>query len=97
MGHPPVLGSVAPGKAARGEDAREAILGKAPKVAANWTRANGAFTKAQREGVTRYPNNPSENWGPKARAGRRLMDGQHPGVEGTAGPQGAKRQKTEEK
>jgi len=75
----------------------EAILGKAPKVAANWTRANGAFTKAQREGVTRYPNNPSENWGPKARAGRRLMDGQHPGVEGTAGPQGAKRQKTEEK
>ena len=66
----------------------EAILAKEPKVIANWTRVNGAFTKAQRDGVTRYPNNPSENWGPKARAGRALMDGQHPGVEGEVGPQG---------
>ena len=66
----------------------EAILAKEPSVVANWTRVNGAFTKAQRDGVTRYPNNPSENWGPKARAGRHLMDGQHPGVEGEVGPQG---------
>ena len=66
----------------------EAILAKEPKVIANWTRVNGAFTKAQRDGVTRYPNNPSENWGPNARAWRALMDGQHPGVEGEVGPQG---------
>jgi tRNA (guanine26-N2/guanine27-N2)-dimethyltransferase len=67
------------------------ILKIEPKTVANWTRVTGAFTKAQREGVTRYPNNPSENWGPKARAGRLLMDGQHPGVEGEVGPQGTKR------
>jgi len=71
----------------------EAILGVPPKTIANWTRVNGAFTKAQREGVTRFPNNPTENWGPKARAGRQLMDGQHPGVDGEVGPMG-KKQKT---
>tara|TARA_B110000971_G_scaffold160959_1_gene164533 strand:+ start:3741 stop:5762 length:2022 start_codon:yes stop_codon:yes gene_type:complete len=123
----------------------EAILATEPTTIANWQRHNGAFTKAQRDGVTRcviaplpnpgrlfylsagdccpyiaihktdltlfvhnkrYPNNPSSNWGPKARAGRHLMDGQHPGVEGTVGPNGnakgtahpePKRRKREEK
>ncbi len=68
-----------------------AILAIESETIANWTRVNGAFTKAQRDGVTRYPNNPSENWGPKARAGRHLMDGQHPGVEGEVGASGQKK------
>lgn len=51
------------------------ILEKEPAVVANWTRVNGAFTKAQREGVTRFPNNPEENWGPKMRAGRPMPGG----------------------
>jgi tRNA (guanine26-N2/guanine27-N2)-dimethyltransferase len=47
------------------------------------------YTKAQREGVTRFPNNPEENWGPKMRAGRPV-----PGAD--AAPHGTtKKQRTE--
>ena len=51
------------------------ILSKEPELVANWTRVHGAFTKAQREGVTRFPSNPEENWGPKMRAGRPVPGG----------------------
>ena len=33
------------------------------------------YTGAQRDGVTRFPNNPEENWGPKMRAGRPMPGG----------------------
>ena len=52
-----------------------AILAKEPELTANWTRVNGAFTKAQRDGVTRFPVNPTANWGPKMRAGRPMPGG----------------------
>jgi len=44
------------------------ILKKEPVVKAKWTRVNGAFSKAQMAGETRFPTNPEENWGPKNRA-----------------------------
>ena len=62
------------------------ILSKEPTTAANWTRVAGAFTKAQREKVTRFPRNPEENWGPKQRAGRP--------EEGRVGRQGHKKRRT---
>lgn len=54
------------------------ILEKEPAVKANWTRVNGAFTQSQRDGVTRFPNNPEANWGPKMRAGRPMSGGEAP-------------------
>ena len=62
------------------------ILSKEPTTAAKWTRVAGAFTKAQREKVTRFPRNPEENWGPKQRAGRP--------EEGRVGRQGHKKRRT---
>jgi len=50
------------------------ILGKEPKITANWTRVTAAQSKARREGVARYPLNPAENWGPKRRAGKPSRD-----------------------
>ena len=48
----------------------KAILSKEPKTIANFTRVPGAMSKAQKEGVARFPQNPTENWGPKRRAGK---------------------------
>jgi tRNA (guanine26-N2/guanine27-N2)-dimethyltransferase len=58
---PPKAGDSTPGSR---------ILEAAPTVIANFTRARGAFSKAQEEGVARFPANPEANWGPKSRAGR---------------------------
>ncbi|KAK3269850.1 hypothetical protein CYMTET_21726, partial [Cymbomonas tetramitiformis] len=40
-----------------------------PVTKASWTRQFKALSKARMEGVARFPMNPEENWGPKARAG----------------------------
>lgn len=37
---------------------------------ADFSRAKGAFSKSQEEGVARFPVNPAPNWGPKTRASR---------------------------
>jgi len=47
----------------------EAILKKAPKITANWSRVPSAQSKSQRDGTPRFPQNPEQNWGPKRRAG----------------------------
>ena len=46
-----------------------AILAKEPKLKANFSRVAGAMIKSQQAGIVRFPLNPEENWGPKARAG----------------------------
>ena len=51
-----------------GKSPGASILKKVPVVKAKWTRVNGAFSKAQMAGETRFPTNPEENWGPKNRA-----------------------------
>jgi len=51
------------------------ILAIQPSVVANFTRARGAFSRAQEEGVARFPANPEANWGPKMRAGRHAPAG----------------------
>jgi tRNA (guanine26-N2/guanine27-N2)-dimethyltransferase len=51
-----------------GKSPGASILKKEPVVKAKWTRVNGAFSKAQMAGETRFPTNPEENWGPKNRA-----------------------------
>ena len=48
----------------------EAILAKEPTVTANWTRRTEAQSKAQKDGVARFPQNPTADWGPKRRAGK---------------------------
>ena len=48
----------------------EAILAKEPTVIANWTRRTEAQSKAQKDGVARFPQNPTADWGPKRRAGK---------------------------
>ena len=48
------------------------ILAQPPVLEANFARARGAFSKAQEEGLTRFPTNPEAHWGPKLRAGRML-------------------------
>ena len=48
----------------------QAILSKEPAHTANWTRVPGAMSNAQKDGVARFPQNPTENWGPKRRAGK---------------------------
>ena len=48
------------------------ILSKEPVLKANFARAQKALSKAQQQGVPRFLPNPEENWGPKARAGRKI-------------------------
>jgi len=59
-----------PVKSVSDETPGKAILSKEPKTIANFTRVPGAVSKAQKEGVARFPQNPTENWGPKRRAGK---------------------------
>eukprot|EP00238_Polyblepharides_amylifera_P013116 CAMPEP_0196574958 /NCGR_PEP_ID=MMETSP1081-20130531/4548_1 /TAXON_ID=36882 /ORGANISM="Pyramimonas amylifera, Strain CCMP720" /LENGTH=566 /DNA_ID=CAMNT_0041893121 /DNA_START=128 /DNA_END=1828 /DNA_ORIENTATION=- len=44
------------------------ILSKEPKLQANFARSTKALSQAQLNKVARFPQNPEENWGPKARA-----------------------------
>ena len=46
------------------------ILAKEPTIKANFTRVSSAQSKARQERVARFPQNPTENWGPKRRAGK---------------------------
>jgi len=63
-----------PVKARETETPGSRILAKAPALEANFSRARGAFSKAQEEHVKRYTTNPEANWGPKMRHGRVAPD-----------------------
>jgi tRNA (guanine26-N2/guanine27-N2)-dimethyltransferase len=54
------------------------ILAQPPALEANFSRARGAFSRAQEERVVRFPTNPEANWGPKQRAGRPMLDAAPP-------------------
>ncbi|PRW58454.1 tRNA (guanine(26)-N(2))-dimethyltransferase 2 [Chlorella sorokiniana] len=47
--------------------AAEKILSKEPELKADFSRAQAAVSKAKQKGVTRFPQNPEANWGPKPR------------------------------
>ena len=48
-----------------------AILAKEPKVKANWSRVAGSVSSAKERNIPRFVPNPTDNWGPMAKAGSR--------------------------
>ncbi|KAH7689954.1 tRNA (guanine(26)-N(2))-dimethyltransferase protein [Dioscorea alata] len=54
-----------------------AILSKEPTLQVNFKKAVGAISKAQANNIARFLPKPEKNWGPKIRAGRRIIDTKH--------------------
>ena len=48
-----------------------AILAKEPKIKANWSRVAGSVSSAKERNIPRFVPNPTNNWGPMAKAGSR--------------------------
>jgi tRNA (guanine26-N2/guanine27-N2)-dimethyltransferase len=62
------------GKVAKDPTSYQAkILAKEPTIEANFASAGGVFSKARATGQARFVKNP-ENWGPRRKHGRPMMD-----------------------
>ncbi|KAK4426264.1 putative tRNA (guanine(26)-N(2))-dimethyltransferase 2 [Sesamum alatum] len=62
-----------PVKAQPSDQAGSVILAKEPVLQANFARAVASLSKAQAKKVARYLPNPERHWGPRVRAGRRII------------------------
>ncbi|KAJ0967812.1 hypothetical protein J5N97_024729 [Dioscorea zingiberensis] len=56
---------------------RAAILSKEPTIQANFAKAIGAVSKAQASNIARFLPKPERNWGPKIKAGRKIIAMKH--------------------
>ena len=73
------------GKRAKDPDSYQAkILAQEPQLQANFTKAAGVFSKARAAGKARFVQNP-DNWGPRRKHGRPMMDHEMQGENRTEG------------
>ena len=76
------------GKTAKDPDSYQAkILAQEPQIQANFTKASGVFSKARAAGKARFVQNP-DNWGPRRKHGRPMMDHEVAEQEDQKGNQG---------
>lgn len=85
------------GKTSKDPDSYQAkILAIEPKLQADFKKAAGVFSKAQAAGKARFVQNP-DNWGPRRRHGRPMMDHEVGGEDGKGGKGGDDSQRAQKR